>query len=68
MHRINDVISFVLMSVTYITAVTPVAVFFRLFNNDALDRGLGDPQSDSYWKPVSKEDSADDIRRVQRQY
>ena len=67
-HRINDVIAFVLMSFTYLIAVTPVALCFKVVNRDLIDRGLGDPQTESYWKKVEREDLANDIRRVQRQY
>ena len=67
-HRINDVIAFVLMSFTYIVAVTPVALCFKVFNRDPIDRGLGDPRSESYWKAVNNDASKNDIRRVQRQY
>ena len=58
----------ILTTFTYILAVTPVSVFFRLFTSDPTDRGLGDPQAKSYWKTVSTDPDADDIRRVQRQY
>ena len=67
-HSINGGIAFVLMSITYIIAVTPVAFGFKVFTRDVLDRGLGDPQAKSYWKKVERENNADDIRRVQRQY
>ena len=67
-HRINDVIAFVLMAITYLIAVTPVALFFKVFYRDVLDRGLGDPQMTSYWKNILREENQDDIRRVQRQY
>ena len=67
-HRINDVIAFVLMSFTYIVALMPVALCFKVFNRDLIDRGLGDPRVDSYWKAVQRERNSNDIRRVQRQY
>ena len=67
-HGINETIGMILMTFTYVLAVTPVSMFFRLFTSDPTDRGLGDPQAKSYWKPVTKEPDADDIRRVQRQY
>lgn len=67
-HSINGGIAFVLMAVTYIIAVTPVAFGFKIFTRDVLDRGLGDPHAKSYWKKVQREQNADDIRRVQRQY
>ena len=67
-HSINGGIAFVLMSLTYIIAVTPVAFGFKVFTKDSLDRGLGDPQAKSYWKKAEREKNADDIRRVQKQY
>ena len=67
-HGINETIGMILMTVTYILAVTPVSLLFRLFSSDPTDRGLGDPLAKSYWKPVTKEADSDDIRRVQRQY
>ena len=67
-HGINETIGMILMTVTYILAVTPVSLLFRLFSSDPTDRGLGDPLAKSYWKPVTKDADADDIRRVQRQY
>jgi hypothetical protein len=65
-HGINAVISFVLMSVVYITALAPVAVLFKLFRPDPTDRGLGDPAADSYWQKVRIEDQ--DVRRSQRMW
>ena len=67
-HRINDVIAFVLMSFTYIFALMPVALIFKIFTRDLIDRGFGDPRAESYWKDVKKEEGSSDIRRVQRQY
>ena len=67
-HGINETIGAVLMTFTYLLAVTPVSVLFRLFSPDPTDRGLGDPQAKSYWKPVQTAGDANDIRRVQRQY
>jgi len=67
-HSINEGIAFVLMTLTYVIAVTPVAFGFKIFTRDVLDRGLGDPHLKSYWKKVQREERADDIRRVQRQY
>ena len=67
-HSINSGIAFVLMTFTYVIAVTPVALGFRIFTKDVMDRGLGDPQAKSYWKKAIREKDADEIRRVQRQY
>lgn len=67
-HSINEVVAAVLMTLTYLFAVTPVSIAFRIFSPDPIDRGLGDPQAKSYWKPVEQDANANDIRRVQRQY
>lgn len=67
-HQINDVIAWLLMTFTYFLAVTPVALFFKLFVSDPLDRQLGDPQQKSYWKKVLQNPENSDIRKVQRQY
>jgi len=67
-HRINDGTAFVLMSFTYLFAVTPVALCFKVFNRDSIDRGLGDPMAESYWKLIVRDQMNNDIRRVQRQY
>ena len=44
----------------------PVAVVMRIKHDDLIDRGLGDPDSDSYWIPLALEQQ--DIRRAQRPY
>ena len=67
-HGINEVVATVLMTLTYVFAVTPVSLIFRLVDSDPIDRGFGDPQATSYWKPVERDADANDIRRVQRQY
>jgi len=67
-HSINDGVAWILMTVTYIIAIAPIATGFKIFTDDVLDRGLGDPQLKSYWKKVKREEEADNIRRVQRQY
>ena len=50
-HRINDVIAWVLMSFTYIVALAPVALIFKMMRRDLLDRGLGPEELQSYWLP-----------------
>jgi hypothetical protein len=65
-HRINDVIAFVLMALTYVLAVTPVALGFKILRRDLLDRGLGPKDSKTHWQ--KKKDEKQDISRVQRQY
>ena len=67
-HSINEVVATVLMTLTYAFAVTPVSIIFKMVNSDPIDRGFGDPQAASYWKPVELDADANDIRRVQKQY
>ena len=67
-HGINETVGAVLMTLTYVLAVAPVSLLFRVFVPDPTDRGLGDPQAKTYWKPVETASDANDIRRVQRQY
>lgn len=67
-HGINEVVATVLMTLTYVFAVTPVSIIFKLVDSDPIDRGFGDPQAASYWKPVERDADENDIRRVQRQY
>ena len=50
-HKINDVIAFVLMGSTYIFAVAPVAIFFKLTGQELLDRSLGEDSLKTYWLP-----------------
>ena len=64
-HKINTVISFVLMGITYVTAVMPIAFYFKIKGTQLLDRGKS--SAESYWK--TKEDpQSQDIRRSQRMY
>ena len=65
-HRLNDGVAFVLMSIAFWLAVAPVSIVFRLVRSDILDRGLRAEELNSYWLPVQKEEQ--DISRVQRQY
>ena len=68
MHRINDVISYVLMTITYLIAVTPVSLIMKAIYRDILDRGLGSPQTESYWLSVERRADADTVSGSQRQY
>ena len=63
-HSLNYVISWVLMTFVYVVAVAPVAIGFKVFRPDPIDRGLGDPSADSYGLPAKIEPQ--DIRRAQR--
>ncbi len=66
-HKINTAIAFILMGITYWTAVMPVAVFFKVRGEKLLDRELGAPSLKSYW--IKKEEPhSQDIRRSQRLY
>ena len=63
-HGLNSAIAFVLMSFVYWTTMMPIAIGFKLFKPDPIDRGLGDPDADSYWlEPLSP---LQDVRRAQR--
>lgn len=63
-HNLNHVISVVLMTFVYVVAVAPVAIGFKIFRPDPIDRGLGDPAADSYGRSVQMK--GQDIRRAQR--
>ena len=63
-HNLNHVISLVLMTFVYVFAVAPVAMGFKIFRPDPIDRGLGDPNAESYGQPTRME--LQDIRRAQR--
>ncbi len=63
-HSLNSKIAFVLMSFVYFTAVGPVAMGFKIFSPDPLDRGLGDPELGTYALDTRIE--RQDIRRAQR--
>ena len=64
-HSINHVIAFVLMSLTYIIAVTPVAMIFRIRGTDLIDRGLRKERK-TFWLDKKKEEQ--NLSRVQRPY
>ena len=63
-HGLNTAISWTLMAITYVIAIGPVAVFFKLTRADLIDRGLGDTEADTYWQRVPPDDQ--DVRRAQR--
>lgn len=63
-HSLNHVISVVLMTVVYVTAVAPVALGFKMFRPDPIDRGLGDPSADTFGQPVKM--GRQDVSRAQR--
>lgn len=54
------------MAIAYAVGMGPVAVIMRMKHPDLIDRGLGDPESASYWIPLN--DERQDIRRAQRPY
>tara|TARA_B100000683_G_C12302394_1_gene478789 strand:- start:344 stop:586 length:243 start_codon:yes stop_codon:yes gene_type:complete len=64
-HKINDGLAFVLMTFTYVLAVTPIAIGFKIKGTDLLDRGLDDKRK-TYWNPKKEEEQT--IKRVQRPY
>ena len=63
-HGIIRVQNWLVMAVAYVIGMGPVAFFMRLKSNDLIDRGLGDPEADSYWHEMN--DPHEDIRRAQR--
>lgn len=63
-HGIIRAQNWFLMSVAYFVAVGPVAVVMRLKHKDLTDRGLGDPDSSTYWLDPAM--GQQDIRRAQR--
>jgi hypothetical protein len=64
-HKINDGLAFVLMTFTYVIAVAPIALGFRIRGTDLLERGL-DKKRTSYW--LDKKEEEQSIKRVQRPY
>ena len=65
-HRIIAVQNWLVMAIAYAVGMGPVAVIMRIKHPDLIDRGLGDPESKSYWIPLNAEKQ--DIRRAQRPY
>ena len=65
-HRIIAAQNWLVMAIAYAIGMGPVAVVMRIKHDDLIDRGLGDPDSDSYWIPLALEQQ--DIRRAQRPY
>lgn len=63
-HGINAGISWVLMSLAYVLAVAPVAVFFKLGRRDPLDQGAADLTAPTYGRPARFK--VEDIRSAQR--
>ena len=65
-HRIIAAQNWLVMAIAYAVGMGPVAVIMRMKHPDLIDRGLGDPESASYWIPLN--DERQDIRRAQRPY
>ena len=65
-HKLNDGIAFLLMSFTFILAVMPVALSFKVMRRPMLDRTLGNPQTKTHW--LKRHDPPQEIRRVQKMY
>lgn len=42
-----------LMGFTYVVALGPVALWFRLSGKQLVDRGPADPKAETYWQPRS---------------
>ena len=54
------------MSFTFILAVMPVALSFKVMRRPMLDRTLGNPQTKTHW--LKRHDPPQEIRRVQKMY
>ena len=63
-HRINDGIAWVLMSLTFFLAVMPVSLTFKLMRKDLLDRGLGGKGTKTCWLTTKNEPM--DVRAQRR--
>lgn len=64
-HKIGWVNTRVLLAVLYYLLFTPIAVVFRLFGRDPLDRKI-EVSKDSYWVP--RKQSPMDKKRYERQF
>ena len=56
--------SWLLMAIGYVVAITPVALFFKIFRPDPLDEAPALPGAPSYGRPVNARPQ--DIRSAQR--
>jgi hypothetical protein len=65
-HGLVAAQSWLLMAFAYVIAVAPVALAFKLFRPDPLDRGPADPTAKTYGRPPRF--SREDIRRAQRPF
>ena len=65
-HRIIAAQNWLVMAIAYGVGMGPVAIIMRIKHDDLIDRGLGDPDCESYWLPMTTEQQ--DIRRAQRPY
>ena len=63
-HGINAGISWVLMTLAYVIAVAPVAVYFKMFKDDPLDSGETDMSKASFGQPARFK--VETIRTAQR--
>ena len=63
-HRIIAGQNWLIMAIAYGIAMGPVSLVMRLKYPDLIDRGLGDPDAESFWIPLNNE--REDIRRAQR--
>ena len=63
-HRIIAAQNWLVMALAYVIAMGPVSFFMRLKDPDLIDRGLGDPESPTFWHTLPNE--PEDIRRAQR--
>ena len=65
LHKVNSGLAWLLMTLTYSLALMPVALVFKIFRKDLLDRSLAQERA-SYW--LIKKEEEQSIKRVQRPY
>jgi hypothetical protein len=63
---IGTFLAYLAMSLVYLSVVGPVSLSMRLFRPDPTDRGPGDPEAESYGRPLDL--PPEDLQRAQRPY
>lgn len=61
---LNSIVSPIVMGLIFFTTVTPIGFIRRLFNSDPIGQKL-DPECDSYWVEIDRENSAQSTMRQQ---
>jgi len=62
----GTIVSNVILALLYFLLITPIALFFKLTNRDALDRAI-DKNAKSYWKDAVNRDK-DGVEEYQKQF